>query len=336
MQYYDAIVIHFTDGNNYGHNIIVDGGEISRPKFCYFDRLKGKLEDIFSKGESIDLWVITHIDNDHIGGLYNFINDKDFFEQHHERLKEVWMNYGGSDDYYVQREGTIGYESGKELRSVIQEHSICVRKRIVAGFSKTISDLEITVVAPDIDTYNSYIEWWNSKEFKEKVETSEGLVSGGDWDYDVMFKDFDLEKYDEDKDIKNNSSIAFVLSYHNHQILFPADSCSSILLGGLGNTKKLKGERIKLDLVHIPHHGSCRNSSFKFFEQIDCRQYVITGNGENRFRLPDKETIARLIAANTMGCSIHFTNWNGKLQEIFSSDEDPRLTVSNEVRFLFE
>ena len=38
-------------------------------------------------GESIDLWVITHIDNDHIGGLYNFINDTEFFETHQERLK---------------------------------------------------------------------------------------------------------------------------------------------------------------------------------------------------------------------------------------------------------
>ena len=80
MHYYDAIIIHFTDDNGNPHNIIVDGGEINSAKYCYTDRLKWKLEEIFNNGESIDLWVITHIDNDHIGGLYNFINDKEFFE----------------------------------------------------------------------------------------------------------------------------------------------------------------------------------------------------------------------------------------------------------------
>ena len=66
-------------------------------------------------GESIDLWIITHIDNDHIGGLYNFINDTDFFETHHEQLKEVWMNYGGNGDYEIKRTGTIGYHGGKKI-----------------------------------------------------------------------------------------------------------------------------------------------------------------------------------------------------------------------------
>ena len=57
MQYYDAIVIHFTDDEEHAHNILVDGGEINSPKYCYTDRLKGKLEEIFNKCESIDLWV---------------------------------------------------------------------------------------------------------------------------------------------------------------------------------------------------------------------------------------------------------------------------------------
>ena len=82
-------------------------------------------------GESIDLWVITHVDDDHIGGLYNFINDTKFFEAHHERINEVWMNYGGKGDYEVQRAGTISYHGGKELRDLLKEKHISVKHDIL-------------------------------------------------------------------------------------------------------------------------------------------------------------------------------------------------------------
>ena len=40
MQYYDAIIIRFKDDDGEAHNIIVDGGELKFPKYCYTDRLK--------------------------------------------------------------------------------------------------------------------------------------------------------------------------------------------------------------------------------------------------------------------------------------------------------
>ena len=133
MLYYDAIAVRLTDDNGIAHNIIVDGGEINSPKFCYTDRLKKVLEGIFNRGESIDLWIVTHIDNDHIGGIYNFIDDNDFFELHQESLKEVWMNYVGKDDFIVQRTGIIGFNSGKKLRDVLLEKNICVKGGINTG-----------------------------------------------------------------------------------------------------------------------------------------------------------------------------------------------------------
>lgn len=58
----------------------MDGGEVNSPKYCYTDRLKIELESLFSRAKAIDLWIITHFDNDHISGLYNFINDAEFFD----------------------------------------------------------------------------------------------------------------------------------------------------------------------------------------------------------------------------------------------------------------
>lgn len=145
-----------------------------------------------------------------------------------------------------------------------------------------------------------------------------------------------MYRYDEDKEVKNNSSIAFVLSYHNHRVLFSADSCSTILMKGLKDAHFLKDGGTKLDLMQIPHHGSNRNSSFDFLKCIECPQYVITGNGENKHKLPDKETIARLVAANPEGCELHFSCHNNKLREIFEDEEKLNLKVYYEAKFEFE
>lgn len=336
MQYYDAIFIRFTDEDGRTHNIIVDGGEISKQKYCYIDSLKKKLEDLFNRGESINLWIITHIDNDHIGGLYHFINDIEFFEAHKEQLKEVWMNYGGKGDYDVQRTGRIGYQDGKKLRELLKEKQVCVKQDILAGYTATFFDSKITVVAPNETAFNRYINWWNNKEFEEAVQTADGLIKGGEWDYEKKFKDFDVTQYNEDKEVKNNSSIAFVLSYHGHQLLFAADSCSSILINGLMKANIMKEGKWKFDLMHIPHHGSCRNACTVFLKSIDCPLYVITGNGTNQYQLPDKETIARLIAANPYGCELHFTQMNFKLKEIFADDDYGSLKVVGDANFTFE
>ena len=90
----------------------------------------------------------------------------------------------------------------------------------------------------DFISNSRYIEWWNDKEFKDVAQTADGLIKGGEWDYDKKFKDFNMELYKEDNEVKNNSSIAFVLSYHGYNLLFSADSCSSILSNGLNNVVK--------------------------------------------------------------------------------------------------
>ena len=225
MQYYDAIIIRFTSDNDCVYNIFVDGGDINSRKFCYTDKLKKELELIFDRGESIDLWVITHIDNDHIGGLYNFINDAEFFDAHHEQLKEVWMNYGGKGDYDVQRTGTIGYHGGKELRDLLKEKHVCVKHDILAGYSFTLSDATINVVAPDESTMKRYKEWWNNIEFKDVVQTADGLMKGGEWNYDKKFKDFNLSLFGDTPDGMLKNLYGAVMS-----VLLPVSLLAFLLL----------------------------------------------------------------------------------------------------------
>lgn len=70
----DCILISFLDSDEKVKNILVDGGTHR----TYSRNLKPILQCVQDKEESIDLLVITHIHDDHIGGIVEFYQDIDF------------------------------------------------------------------------------------------------------------------------------------------------------------------------------------------------------------------------------------------------------------------
>jgi len=70
-------------------NILVDAG----PEDVYERELKPVLEEMKNNGEQIDLFIVTHIDDDHIGGAIALIEDNGLASQPNViPIKEVWHN----------------------------------------------------------------------------------------------------------------------------------------------------------------------------------------------------------------------------------------------------
>lgn len=69
----DGFSIRFRGDDHLFHNILVDGGVEKGD--IYIETLRREIEEIINRGEYIDLWVISHIDDDHIGGILRFIKD---------------------------------------------------------------------------------------------------------------------------------------------------------------------------------------------------------------------------------------------------------------------
>lgn len=336
MAFYDAIIISFDGNDGIRHNILIDGGDYDSVKYCYTDRLKIKLQEIFGKEEIIDLWIISHIDNDHIGGLVNFVNDQDFFNANRNKLHCVWMNYGGKGDYYVHKAGEIGYNQGKELRGQLLESGIRLVCGVSVGLRLAIAGAFLTVIGPNKDCLEKFQTWWSKGEFKDSVSTTTGHIAAKACDYDKAFADFDENSYDEDGSITNRSSIAVVFTYNDNNYLFAADSCSSIIKEGLISQDFVYEGKAHLALLHVPHHGSCRNTSRELLDIVDCNTYVITGNGRNKYNLPNKETIGRLLKSNAGAFTIHFPNHSISIDSIFRNEDAGSLTMSKETKYLFE
>jgi beta-lactamase superfamily II metal-dependent hydrolase len=80
----DAFLVSFDSGST---NIIIDMGL----QKTYTDHIKPDLVDLKSRGQSVDLLVVTHVDNDHIVGAVNFIKENGAKDEIIE-VKEVWHN----------------------------------------------------------------------------------------------------------------------------------------------------------------------------------------------------------------------------------------------------
>ena len=63
---------------------------------------------------------------------------------------------------------------------------------------------------------------------------------------------------------------------------------------------------------------------------------VITGNGRNKYHLPDKETIARLKATKQGVFSLHFPNYNSTIEQIFENEKDGSFKVCPKAEFSYE
>jgi len=99
-----------------------------------------------------------------------------------------------------------------------------------------------------------------------------------------FMKNWKSEK--KDAEITNKSSIVFLLSYQNKNILMTGDSYTSVF------QKRLFGLR-KIDAVKLPHHGSKNGNNAEILQLIDrykCRKVIVSTNEG------DKELDKKLMA----------------------------------------
>ena len=88
--------------------------------------------------------------------------------------------------------------------------------------------------------------------------------------------------------VTNESSIVFLLSYQNKNILMTGDSSTSVFQNKLYELQKLE----KIDVIKLPHHGSKNSNNNGIFHLIDkykCGKVIVSTKEK------DKELDEKLI-----------------------------------------
>ncbi len=143
-------------------------------------------------------------------------------------------------------------------------------------------------------------------------------------DHGKTIAELKLNVFEEDDDIPNGSSIAFILTYHGIKGLFLADAHPSDIITSLRILGYTPDNRIKVDFVKVAHHGSKVNTNDELLSLIDCENYIFSANGISHFH-PDKEVIVRIITHPSRNLEINrelsFVSENQPLKDLFKVDD---------------
>lgn len=280
--------------------VLVDAG----PAGTYNRVLKRALEAVRGQQPSHEVFLVTHIDADHIGGSLAMLEDPIVAAQ----FKEVWFN-GRRHLIESQQLEHFGVEQGERLTKTLQQHasawnaSFGGRPLMLpsqgAPMQCDIGGATITVLTPTASELASLLNEW------DKVVKGAGLVPNLDADKPVQKQtgwealgapsvaQLAQQSVPEDTAPANGSSIALMITYRGKRLLLGADAHPKVLLEGI---RRIQPQgRLKVDVFKLPHHGSAANVTKDLLDAVDAETVVFSSNGAY-FSHPDQIAVAKVLS----------------------------------------
>lgn len=321
----DAARISFVD-NGKPHHILIDSGY----ERTYRNILGSEIQTIHANKERIDLWVISHIHDDHIGGAVNYINAINN-NRANNIIDKWWYNPPRFNKTLSTASGVskaVSIAQGDALTSFLQSTKHVPQSQIVNLQNPvSISGLKITVLSPSTEQLDRlYLKYKQSNVPLEKNEDFEYTksVSCNLKDYHIKIEDFDLSDWQEDNNIENGSSISFLMEYIEKKYLWLADAHPSVVTAKLKQLGYSPENPLQCEFVKVAHHGSDGNCSDELLDLVCCAKYVFSVNGTNRHGLPNKKSVVRILRNRMRDLSrpieLYFTYDDASLKSMFNVD----------------
>ncbi|NMR35333.1 MBL fold metallo-hydrolase [Chryseobacterium aquaticum] len=303
------------------HRLLIDSGIEGTYRFF------GPLVKDFNEKDSI---VITHVDYDHIGGVFKWLNDD---QQPLNPLVRFYMN---TPQLLITPEQSdkVGIEHGINLEQLLKEKGITPHPLFLQQYEDNIlylNGLQLKILSPAKEVLKKLIEEWTAKEIYQnyldkKLEDNDKVsargISNNRSKDDILNNAPKPHRWD--KDLLNSSSIAFVLSFNEANILFMGDSNPDLIVDELSEQGYTPDNKLPLEILKISHHGAKYNTTKRLLEIIDCSKYLLSTDSSGPYYHPSRET---LILISEYGRSsrdkpiVIYSNYSLDIDKLLSQDE---------------
>lgn len=333
----DAYHIKYEGDSGTTRNIFLDMG-FSK---TYSSILKDVLLSLLASSQKIDVLFLSHIHNDHIGGTLSLIKDI----QNNVLPKDCvgcWI-YNVPRKYKVDKvveieEGELcGIVTADKVYEHILLNSTDSVSDIIVGESFLFDGMKVIILSPDKAKLENLRNKYSNNIPLCRNEMDEISVECGSTanDYSTPLNMFDPTSFSEDCSIENASSIAALFEYANKRILWLSDSVPSVVVESLLKYGYSEINKLYCDIMLLSHHGSSSNNSLELFKMVEADKYIISSNGINKYSLPNKETIARIISSTRkIPVNIYFNYNDARLIQMFRADNPETLKKVVDIHYL--
>jgi beta-lactamase superfamily II metal-dependent hydrolase len=305
----DCLWIEYGSGKEI-RRVLIDGG--TQHSFTHLAR---KIGDAGGTALEFELFVITHIDADHIGGSLQLLREIDKFDQE-IKFKDVWFNA-----WKHLKNDKLGVKQGELMAGNLEAlnypwnaafgtDAVVVPDENALPVKNFDGGLRLTLFSPSRKKLDKLRDRWKEEMDAAKAKLAKTQVDAvkigksdklGDGTLNV--KELADEAFTGDQTVPNGSSIAFLAEFSDgaatKRCLFTGDAHVDMLISSIERMATMKDPRIvdgklQIDLLKVSHHGSKNNISQDLLKLLDCPKYLFSTGGQ-QFKHPDKQGVARVI-----------------------------------------
>ncbi|MDR2038000.1 MAG: hypothetical protein LBQ60_08755 [Bacteroidales bacterium] len=324
----DALRIRYIGDDGNPHNIFLDSGY--ERTFRYV--LQQEINSLIDSNESIDLWIISHIHDDHIGGAIKY--SKSVNDSETKDIVKTWF-YNPPRKYSIPKNNNDDISSAKSIRQGDLLYDFLLQTNKLPTFDITTNlscqnlfGLKMYILSPTSTTITELREKYKDGRLlvRNEIDTISSTKAASIFDYDRLLESFDLNNFEEDDSLENRSSISLLFEFEDKKILWLADSHPTVVYESLSKMGFSEINPLICDFVIVSHHASKGNNSSELYHIIRCDNYLVSSDGENTHCLPTKEALSRIIRNPRRDLAIpynlYFAYDTDNLKRIFQSDTE--------------